>query len=66
MSKKNARILWLVILAVEAVMLAAMLLCDFGVLSSKIDPLSFRGVLYHIAAVIIIVISIGNLKRIEK
>ncbi len=66
MSKKNARILWLVILAVEAIVLAAMLLCDFGVLSSKIDPLSFRGVMYHIAAVIVIAVSIDNLKRIEK
>ncbi len=45
------------ILFVEAVLLAAMLLADFGVLSSKVDPLSPKSIMLHAIVIILIIAS---------
>ena len=64
MDKRKAKILWTLVLAAEVLILAAMLLCDFGVMQSSIEPLSAKGLIYHAVAVIVIVISINNLKQL--
>lgn len=45
------------ILFVEAVLLAAMLLADFGVLSSKVDLLSPKSIMLHAIVIILIIAS---------
>ena len=57
------RSLWIFVLAAEVIILAAMLLADFGVIRSNTDPLSARGVMLHITAVIVIIASLIGLKR---
>ena len=65
MDKRKAKILWTLVLALEVLILAAMLLSDFGILSAKINPLSLKGLLYHAVAVILVVISIDNIKKLK-
>ena len=57
------RSLWIFVLAAEVIILAAMLLADFGVIGSNTDPLSARGILLHITAVVVIVASFIGLKK---
>lgn len=58
--------MWVIVLIAEALMLAAMLLGDFGVLHTSIDPMSLNGLLYHAVAVVLIVISVVNIRRCKK
>lgn len=57
------RVFWIFVLAAEAIILAAMLLADFGVIGSNTDPLSARGVLLHVTAVAVIIASFIGLKK---
>lgn len=57
------RMFWIFILAAEAIILAAMLLADFGLIGSNTDPLSTRGVLLHVTAVAVIIASFIGLKK---
>lgn len=54
---------WVFVLAAEVIIFAAMLLADFGVISSNVDPLSARGIILHITAVIVIIASFIGLKK---
>lgn len=57
------RMLWIFVLAAEVIILAAMLLADFGVIGSNTDPLSARGIMLHITAVAVIIASFIGLKK---
>ena len=57
------RMLWIFVLAAEVIILAAMLLADFGVIRSNTDPLSARGIMLHITAVAVIIVSFIGLKK---
>ena len=57
------RILWIFVLAAEVIILAAMLLADFGVIGSNTDPLSARGIMLHITAVAVIIVSFIGMKK---
>ena len=57
------RMLWIFVLAAEVIILAAMLLADFGVIGSNTDPLSARGIMLHITAVAVIIVSLIGLKK---
>ena len=57
------RMLWIFVLAAEVIILAAMLLADFGVIGSNTDPLSARGVLLHVTAVAVIIVSFIGMKK---
>ncbi|MDO4816183.1 MAG: hypothetical protein Q4A83_06225 [Bacillota bacterium] len=66
MNKKSAAIMWWLILIVEAAVLVAMLLNDFGIISTNTNPLTLRGIIYHLLAVVLIVMSAVNLKKLKK
>ena len=53
-------------MAAEVIWLAAMLLADFGILPSRIDPLSTKSISMHLTVVIIIVGSLISIKRADK
>ena len=57
------RMLWIFGLAAEVIILAAMLLADFGVIGSNTDPLSARGIMLHITAVAVIIVSFIGMKK---
>ncbi len=57
------RMLWIFVLAAEVIILAAMLLADFGVIGSNTDPLSARGIMLHITAVAVIIVSFIGMKK---
>ena len=57
------RPLWIFVLAAEVIILAAMLLADFGVIGSNTDPLSARGIMLHITAVAVIIVSFIGMKK---
>lgn len=57
------RMLWIFVLAAEVIILAAMLLADFGVIRSNTDPLSARGIMLHITAVAVIIVSFIGMKK---
>ena len=57
------RSLWIFVLAAEVIILAAMLLADFGVIRSNTDPLSARGIMLHITAVAVIIVSFIGMKK---
>ena len=57
------RMLWIFVLAAEVIILAAMLLVDFGVIGSNTDPLSARGIMLHITAVAVIIVSFIGMKK---
>ena len=40
-----------------------MLLADFGVIGSNTDPLSARGIMLHITAVAVIIVSFIGMKK---
>jgi hypothetical protein len=46
--------LWLMLIAVEVLILFAMLLADFGVIHASVAPLSPKSVILHITTVVII------------
>ncbi len=56
----------LLIIAAEVVLFAAMLLADFGILPSRIDPLSTKSIMMHLSVVIIIIGSLIAIKRADK
>ncbi len=57
------RSFWVFVLAAEVIILAAMLLADFGVIGSNTDPLSARGIMLHITAVAVIIVSFIGMKK---
>ena len=57
------RMFWIFVLAAETTILAAMLLADFGVIGSNTDPLSARGIMLHITAVAVIIVSFIGMKK---
>lgn len=57
------RTLWLLVLAAEIIILAAMLLADFGVISSGVAPLSAKSIILHVTAVAVIAAAIIALKK---
>lgn len=57
------RMLWIFVLAAEVIILAAMLLADFGVIGLNTDPLSARGIMLHITAVAVIIVSFIGMKK---
>ncbi len=57
------RMFWIFVLAAEVIILAAMLLADFGVIGSNTDPLSARGIMLHITAVAVIIVSFIGMKK---
>lgn len=56
----------LLIIAAEVILLAAMLLADFGILPSRIDLLSTKSIMMHLSVVIIIIGSLIAIKRADK
>lgn len=56
----------ILIIAAEVILLAAMLLADFGILPSRTDPLSTKGIMMHLSVVIIIIGSLIAIKRADK
>lgn len=46
--------LWLILIAVEVLILFAMLLADFGLIRTATAPLSLRSIILHITTVVII------------
>ena len=54
------------LLAAEVILLAAMLLADFGIIPSKIDPLSTKSIMMDLSVVIIIIGSLIAMKRADK
>ena len=54
------------LLAAEVILLAAMLLADFGIIPSKIAPLSTKSIMMHLTVVIIITGSLIAIKRAGK
>ena len=56
----------LLIIAAEVILLAAMLLADFGILPSRIDPFSTKSIMMHLSVVIIIIGSLIAIKRADK
>lgn len=57
----------LVVLVAELLLLAAMLLADFGVLKSAVDPMSKKSIMLHVTVVILIIGSaIGFFKSKNK
>ena len=57
------RMFWIFVLAAEVIILAAMLLAYFGVIGSNTDPLSARGIMLHITAVAVIIVSFIGMKK---
>lgn len=57
------RTFWILVLAAEVIILAAMLMADFGVISANTDPLSARGIIMHVTAVAVIIASFIGLKK---
>ena len=53
----------LLIIAAEVILLAAMLLADFGVIGANTDPLSAKGIIMHITAVAVIIAAFIGLKK---
>ena len=54
------------ILIVEVLLLAAMLLADFGVIKSSVEPLSTKGIMLHLSVVILIIGSAIGLRRANR
>lgn len=55
--------LWLILIAVEVLILIAMLLADFGVIHASVAPLSPKSVILHITTVVIIFACIEAYKK---
>ena len=54
------------LLAAEVILLLAMLLADFGIIPSKVDPFSTKSIMMHLTVVIIIIGSLIAIKRADK
>ncbi len=57
------RKIWLILIAVEVLILFAMILADFGIISSKTAPFSPKSIIMHITTVIVIFICIDVYKK---
>lgn len=57
--------LWLILIAVEVLILFAMLLADFGVIHASVALLSPRSIILHITTVVIIFACIEAYKKID-
>ncbi len=55
--------LWLILIAVEVLILIAMLLADFGLIRTATAPLSPRSIILHITTVVIIFACIEAYKK---
>ena len=55
--------LWLILIAVEVLILFAMLLADFGVIHASVAPLSPKCIILHITTVVIIFACIEAYKK---
>lgn len=55
--------LWLILIAVEVLILFAMLLADFGLIRTATAPLSLRSIILHITTVVIIFACIEAYKK---
>lgn len=55
--------LWLILIAVEVLILFAMLLADFGVIYASVAPLSPKSIILHITTVVIIFACIEAYKK---
>lgn len=55
--------LWLILIAVEVLILIAMLLADFGLIRTVTAPLSPRSIILHITTVVIIFACIEAYKK---
>ena len=55
--------LWLILIAVEVLILFAMLLADFGVIHASVAPLSPKNIILHITTVVIIFACIEAYKK---
>lgn len=55
--------LWLILIAVEVLILIAMLLADFGLIRTATAPLSPRRIILHITTVVIIFACIEAYKK---
>ena len=55
--------LWLILIAVEVLILFAMLLADFGVIQASVAPLSPKSIILHITTVVIIFACIEAYKK---
>lgn len=59
MSKNAFKLLFVV----ELIVLIAMLLADFGIISAKLEPTSTKSIMIHISVVILLVLSVFGIKR---
>ena len=57
------RKIWLILIAVEVLILFAMIMADFGIISTKTAPFSLRSIIMHITTVIVIFICIDAYKK---
>ncbi len=57
------RKIWLILIAVEVLILFAMIMADFGFISSKTVPFSPKSIIMHITTVIVIFICIDAYKK---
>ena len=55
--------LWLILIAVEVLILFAMLLADFGVIHASVAALSPKSIILHITTVVIIFACIEAYKK---
>lgn len=55
--------LWLILIAVEVLILFAMLLADFGVIRSAAAPFSPKSIMLHITTVVVIFACIEAYKK---
>lgn len=51
------------VLVIELILLAVMLLADFGIIRTSIDPLSTKGILTQVSVVILIIASFMGIKK---
>ena len=56
----------MMLLAAEVILLIVVLLADFGVIPSNVDPLSTRSITMHLSIIIIIVGSLIAIRRAGK
>lgn len=55
--------LWLILIAVEVLILFAMLLADFGVIHASVAPLSPKSIILHITTVVIILLVSKHIRK---
>lgn len=57
--------IFLILIAFEVLIFAAMLLGDFGIIAAKTPPLSPKGIIMHITTIVVILICIDAYRRNE-